>query len=156
MKPPFRADHVGSLLRPAGMTKDKWIRQDAIRDVVAKQEAIGLESITDGELSRDWWHLDFLAQLDGVTLAPVAGPAPKFEGTTDQPPVPHVTGPIEIKVVYPPANQLIQSKDSNFIFGSVGNGDAALTINGVPSPVWPNGSFMACLKANPKRAAKGP
>src|SRR6185436_10565222 len=92
MKPPFRADHVGSLLRPAGMTKDKWIRQDAIRDVVAKQEAIGLESITDGELSRDWWHLDFLAQLDGVTLAPVAGPAPKFEGTTDQPPVPHVTG----------------------------------------------------------------
>jgi len=92
MRPPFRADQVGSLLRPPGMTKDKWSRQEAIRRVVAKQEAIGLEAITDGELSRDWWHLDFLAQLDGVTLAPVAGPAPKFEGTTDQPPVPHVTG----------------------------------------------------------------
>jgi len=90
MRPPFRADQVGSLLRPPGMTKDKWSRQEAIRRVVAKQEAIGLEAITDGELSRDWWHLDFLAQLDGVTLAPVAGPAPKFDGTVDQPPVPHV------------------------------------------------------------------
>ena len=92
MAPPFRADQVGSLLRPAGMTKDKWSRQEAIRKVVAKQEAIGLEAITDGEFSRDWWHLDFLAQLEGVTLAPVAGPAPKFDGTVDQPPVPHVIG----------------------------------------------------------------
>src|SRR3989337_1210393 len=92
MKPPFRADQVGSLLRPAGVTQDRWSRQEAIRDVVAKQEAIGLEAITDGEFSRDWWHLDFLAQLDGVKLAPLAGPAPKFEGTSDQPPVPQVTG----------------------------------------------------------------
>jgi len=60
-----------------------------------------------------------------------------------------VTGPLEIKVIYPPANQLIQSKDSNFIFGSVGNGDAALTINGIPSPVWPNGAFMAWLPNPP-------
>jgi N-acetylmuramoyl-L-alanine amidase len=59
-----------------------------------------------------------------------------------------VTGPLAIKVVYPPAGQLIQSKDSNFIFGSVGNGDAALIINGVPTPVWPNGAFMGWL-ANP-------
>lgn len=94
MAPPFRADQVGSLLRPAGMTKDKWSRQEAIRAVVAKQEAIGLEAVTDGEFSRDWWHLDFLAQLDGVTLAPLAGPAPKFDGTVDQPPVPHVTGTV--------------------------------------------------------------
>ena len=64
------------------------------------------------------------------------------------PPVPHVTGPLAIKVIYPPAGQVIQSRDSNFVFGSVGNGDAALTINGVLTPVWPNGSFMAWL-ANP-------
>ena len=94
MKPPFKADQVGSLLRPPGMTKDKWSRQEAIRRVVAKQEALGLESITDGEFSRDWWHLDFVAQLDGVALAPLAGPAPKFDGTSDQPPVPHVTGKV--------------------------------------------------------------
>jgi N-acetylmuramoyl-L-alanine amidase len=65
--------------------------------------------------------------------------------------MPHVTGPLEIKVIYPKPDQLIQSKDSNFIFGSVGNGDAALTINGVLTPVWPNGSFMGWL-ANPPAA----
>src|SRR3954463_4071270 len=87
MTPPFRADHVGSLLRPP------YIRDDpkrAIREVVAKQEAIVLESITDGEFSRQWWHLDFLAQLDGVT--PRENPGPKFGATEEQPPIPTVTG----------------------------------------------------------------
>lgn len=79
-----------------------------------------------------------------ITPAPVPPPNPSL------PAMPHITGPLEIKVVYPPAGQLIQSKDSNFIFGSVGNGDAALTINGVPTPVWPNGSFMGWLP-NPSR-----
>ncbi|MEO8193861.1 MAG: N-acetylmuramoyl-L-alanine amidase [Gemmatimonadales bacterium] len=77
-----------------------------------------------------------------VAAAPVPPPNPSL------PPVPHVTGPLAIRIVYPPAGHLIQSKDSNFIFGSVGNGDAGLTINGVLTPVWPNGSFMAFL-ANP-------
>ncbi len=81
---------------------------------------------------------------------PVA-PAPVPPANPTLPPVPHMTGPLEIKVVYPTAGQLIQSKDSNFIFGSVGNGDAALTINGVPTPVWPNGAFMGWL-ANPPAA----
>mgnify|MGYP002682575928 CR=1 FL=1 len=45
------------------------IEDDAIRDAVARQEAIGLQGITDGEFRRDWWHLDFLSQLDGVVLA---------------------------------------------------------------------------------------
>jgi len=88
--PPFRADQVGSLLRPPELSKDKTVLQKAIREVVAKQEAIGLESITDGEFSRDWWHLDFLAQLDGVTLA--QNPGPKFGGTEEQPPIPNVMG----------------------------------------------------------------
>jgi len=100
MKPPFRADHVGSLLRPPKLAHARAMRtpdlaqvqEEAIREVVAKQEAIGLESITDGEFSRDWWHLDFLAQLEGVTLANNAGP--KFDGTVEQPPVPQVTGKV--------------------------------------------------------------
>ena len=95
VRPPFRADHVGSLLRPrelAQARKEKNVRvqQQAIRDVVAKQEAVGLQSITDGEFSRDWWHLDFLAQLEGVTLK--ENPGPKFGGTEEQPPIPVVTG----------------------------------------------------------------
>src|SRR5687768_4202408 len=51
------------------------------------------------------------------------------------PPVPRATGPLAIRVTYPPANAAIASRDSNFIFGSVGHGDARLTINGTPVPV---------------------
>jgi 5-methyltetrahydropteroyltriglutamate--homocysteine methyltransferase len=80
-KPPFRADHVGSLLRPrrllqaradfaAGTLDADGLREaedDAIRDVVAKQESVGLQSATDGEFRRESWHMDFIYQLDGVT-----------------------------------------------------------------------------------------
>jgi 5-methyltetrahydropteroyltriglutamate--homocysteine methyltransferase len=79
-KPPFRADHVGSLLRPAalkqarekrakgeiGADELKAVEDREIKDVIKKQEAVGLQSITDGEFRRSWWHLDFLWRLDGV------------------------------------------------------------------------------------------
>src|SRR5687768_9147440 len=95
MKPPFRADHVGSLLRPAGFASIREQRnleaqRRAIREVVAQQEALGLQAVTDGEFSRDWWHLDFMAQLDGVALT--QNPGPQFGGTQEQPPIPAVTG----------------------------------------------------------------
>jgi 5-methyltetrahydropteroyltriglutamate--homocysteine methyltransferase len=79
-KPPFRADHVGSLLRPAAL-KDararsakgeisavqlKAIEDREIARVIKKQEEVGLQSITDGEFRRSWWHLDFLWGLDGA------------------------------------------------------------------------------------------
>jgi len=100
MQPPFRADHVGSLLRPPGLAearkqKDVAFQQNAIRAAVARQEAIGLHGITDGEFSRDWWHLDFLAQLEGVTLR--ENPGPKFGGTDEQPPIPVVTGKLRYR-----------------------------------------------------------
>jgi len=78
--PPFRADHVGSLLRPQAL-KDARVRRAkgeiaadelrAVEDreigrVIKKQEEVGLQSITDGEFRRSWWHLDFLWGLDGV------------------------------------------------------------------------------------------
>jgi 5-methyltetrahydropteroyltriglutamate--homocysteine methyltransferase len=98
MKPPFRADHVGSLLRPPGLSEArrsksadlKQIQERSIREIVRKQEAIGLQAVTDGEFSRDWWHLDFMSQLEGVTAR--ENPGPKFGGTEEQPPIPHVTG----------------------------------------------------------------
>jgi N-acetylmuramoyl-L-alanine amidase len=68
------------------------------------------------------------------------------------PPVPLVEGPLAIKVVYPPAQHLIESRDSNFIFGSIGNGRATLTINGAPAQVYPNGAFIAFV-ANPPASA---
>ena len=79
-KPPFRADHVGSLLRPAALKEAREKRAKgeiapealhAVEDreierVIKKQEDAGLQSITDGEFRRSWWHLDFLWGLDGV------------------------------------------------------------------------------------------
>jgi 5-methyltetrahydropteroyltriglutamate--homocysteine methyltransferase len=80
-KPPFRADHVGSLLRPpellearelhgAGKIGDdelKAIEDEAIAGVVKLQEDVGLKSATDGEFRRASWHMDFIYQLGGVT-----------------------------------------------------------------------------------------
>ena len=82
-KPPYRADHVGSLLRPpellqaredfaAGRIEADELRaaeDDAIRDVVRMQEEIGLQSATDGEFRRTSWHMDFIYQLEGIDLA---------------------------------------------------------------------------------------
>jgi 5-methyltetrahydropteroyltriglutamate--homocysteine methyltransferase len=79
--PPFRADHVGSLLRPrpllqaredlAAGTIDaaelRALEDDAIREVVRMQEEVGLRSATDGEFRRASWHMDFIYQLDGIT-----------------------------------------------------------------------------------------
>ncbi len=96
MKPPFRADQAGSLLRPPELLKnkrDREIQDRAIRAVVKRQEAIGLEGVTDGEFRRDWWHLDFLSQLEGVTLR--ENPGPKFGSTEEQPPIPTVTGKLK-------------------------------------------------------------
>ena len=69
------------------------------------------------------------------------------------PAVPAVRGaPIDVKVRYPADNQLLTTRDSNFILGSLGSGDAALTINGVSVPVAPNGAFLGWV-ANPPAAA---
>jgi 5-methyltetrahydropteroyltriglutamate--homocysteine methyltransferase len=82
--PPFRADHVGSLLRPpellaarekhaAGQIDGSELRaaeDAAIRDVVALQRDVGLRTATDGEFRRASWHMDFIYSLDGITKAP--------------------------------------------------------------------------------------
>lgn len=81
-KPPFRADHVGSLLRPQRLLemRDRFFAGDVgrdelravedacIADAVTRQEAVGLLGITDGEFRRTYFHVDFLEQLDGVVV----------------------------------------------------------------------------------------
>ena len=79
-----------------------------------------------------------------IPAAAAAPPGPAG-ATLVLPPIPHVTGPITISVVYPRPGALITSRDSNFILGSVGTGDATLTINGTPVPVRANGAFLAWL-----------
>ena len=79
--PPFRADHVGSLLRPAALREARAAQaaghlsgeelraaeDEAIRAVVAMQEDVGLRAATDGEFRRASWHMDFIYQLGGVS-----------------------------------------------------------------------------------------
>src|SRR5215212_5995516 len=78
--PPFRADHVGSFLRPKRLLDAREQRQkgelspeglravedDAIAEIVRFQEDVGLQSVTDGEFRRTYFHIDFLEQLGGV------------------------------------------------------------------------------------------
>ncbi len=78
--PPFRADHVGSLLRPAELLRARGehragrisaaelrrVEDDAIRDAVRMQREVGLEGVTDGEFRRGSWHMDFLYRIGGV------------------------------------------------------------------------------------------
>jgi N-acetylmuramoyl-L-alanine amidase len=96
--------------------------------------------------------------------APVPGPVPVPSGGLERgvtprsapplPPIPLVAGPLGPKVVYPSANAVIPVRDSNFIFGSVGNGRATLTINGANVPVAPNGTFLAFLPVPPPSAPR--
>jgi len=65
------------------------------------------------------------------------------------PAMPVVDGPLTIKVVYPQAGQTVTSRDSNFIFGTIGSGKATLRINGYPARVYPNGAFIAFIPNPP-------
>ncbi len=81
-------------------------------------------------------------------------PAPLPAANPKLPPVPEVRGPLQISVTYPKPEQMLTVRDSNFIFGTVGTGDAALRINGVAVPVYPNGSFMGWLPVPPDSAPR--
>ena len=89
LRPPFRADHVGSLLRPPELLAARSEREHgrisadelrtcenaAIREAVGQQEAIGLRAVTDGEFRRRWFHLDFLKHFANVTVVEALVPA---------------------------------------------------------------------------------
>ena len=104
-RPPFHADQVGSLLRPPELREARAkakagalaaaelraVEDRAIAAAVRRQEAVGLQAITDGEFRRDFWHLDFLKQLDGIELVPVSGMTFKAE---DVPPMASVAGKV--------------------------------------------------------------
>lgn len=106
---PSRADHVGSLLRPQRLTAARaqaragsitrghlrMIEEECVREVVQGLESTGMQSITDGEFTRDWWHIDFLSAFDGVSNFPDPGVA-NFKGfrAEDLPPIMSVAGKI--------------------------------------------------------------
>jgi 5-methyltetrahydropteroyltriglutamate--homocysteine methyltransferase len=106
-KPPFRADHVGSLLRTppikdarakyeAGKVSAAELRavEDAeIKKIIARQEDCGLQLATDGEFRRSWWHFDFLCGLDGVEMKQIEHGI-QFAGVTTKAERPDIVGKI--------------------------------------------------------------
>ncbi|MGH8735189.1 MAG: 5-methyltetrahydropteroyltriglutamate--homocysteine S-methyltransferase, partial [Burkholderiales bacterium] len=106
-RPPFRADHVGSLLRPAALKEARGRRERgeiaadelaAVEDreiakVIQRQEEVGLRSITDGEFRRAFWNYDFLGKLDGVE-AYLGERKIAFQGPQPKPMMLRVIGPL--------------------------------------------------------------
>jgi 5-methyltetrahydropteroyltriglutamate--homocysteine methyltransferase len=107
VNPPFRADHVGSILRPQalkqvrqqheqGKISDaqlKEVEDREIAKVIRQQEAIGLELATDGEFRRSWWHFDFFGMLAGVEKYRLDHGI-KFQGKETRPESIRITGKI--------------------------------------------------------------
>lgn len=140
-RPPFRADQVGSLLRPAALLEARArfaadelprheldsITDDAIRTAVARQEAVGLLAVTDGEFRRNSWHMDFIGALGGIVLAP-GNIVVKFENATEKieftPDAFKIDGRLHL-------NQVIFGQAFSFLNSVVTSSVAKLTI---PSP----------------------
>jgi len=139
-QPPFRADHVGSLLRPPELLKARdsakrneispaqlrAVEDEAIRAAVKMQEDIGLQGITDGEFRRSSWHMDFLYQVGGVTKIKDKLTVQFHNEKGDiefTPAALHVTGKLELQ-------KSIFGEDFQYL-KSVVNGTPKLTI---PSP----------------------
>jgi len=141
-KPPFRADHVGSLLRPRRLLDARQQRADgkidadelraaedeAIRDVVRMQREVGLRSATDGEFRRTSWHMDFIYRLGGIhpTSEKIQVHFRNAAGELDfESAALAIDGPVRL-------NETIFGDDFTFLNGLVGEGvTAKLTI---PSP----------------------
>ncbi len=108
LQAPFHADHVGSLLRPealrlarkafkTGQLTAQQLREEedrAILHAISRQADIGLQSITDGEMRRDWWHLDFLVGFDGISLRDSV--AMNFNQEEEIPPTAYVSGKVSL------------------------------------------------------------
>lgn len=85
----------------------------------------------------------FAAGCGPAMPAPASGPMPTPDGSNPAlPAIPRVTGTLDIQVAYPSEGATLTTRDSNFIFGSVGTGEATLTINGAAVDVAPNGTFL--------------
>ncbi len=112
---PYRADHVGSLLRPAtvkaarkSFLEEKSIGEDDLRDVedqaveqvVAMQKSAGLKAVTDGEYRRSFWHYDFMGALDGLDLEE-RDEGVQFAGVKLRPIFPVITGELDFPDNHP-------------------------------------------------------
>lgn len=134
---PYRADHVGSLLRP-NMVRDlrdrgvfdeelTQVEDMAIRDLVKLQKAAGLKVFTDGEVRRQFWHYDFMGMLTGLEMKPSARSLP-FQTAHKTPPVePHLTGLLDFPADHPMLQHF------TFVRDQIRPGDGVAKIS-IPGP----------------------
>ena len=158
--PPFRADHVGSLLRPANLHEARAsfaagkisaadlaaVEDAAILDAVKLQEGVSLQSATDGELRREQWHSDFIYSLGGVEKGELAGPIIARTKDTEipwRPNVTSITGPLHL-----PGGQPIFGDHFRFLAQAVTTATPKIT---VPSPSMVH--FRVNLSGSPYAAA---
>ena len=154
-KPPFRADHPGSLLRPPQVLK-AWAERDAgaispddvrkiedeaIADLVKLQEDVGLAAVTDGECRRKFFHTDFLEKISGVTVS--------YEGTPKK-----FRAPDGTEHSFSPPKMMVTGKlkhDRDIMLGdfeclkSATQKTPKVTI---PFPRWPSGGRRRSLSRN--------
>lgn len=113
-RPPYRADQVGSFLRPQAL-KDarakrgkgeitaaqlKAVEDEEIKKLIGKQEEVGMQLATDGEFRRSWWHFDFLGLLDGVDLVD-SDQGIQFKGVQTKAQTLHITGKVDFPLDHP-------------------------------------------------------
>lgn len=94
------------------------------------------------------------AHRPATAPAPEGGDSSRVARPPAFPPMPRVVGKLDLRVVYPPDRATIFARDSTFLFGSTGSGEARLAINGVDVPVHPNGSWLAWLPLPPRERAQ--
>ena len=173
--PPYRADHVGSLLRPAEVAaarkahfEDKTMSAEELRAVEDKaipqlirmQEEVGLKAVTDGECRRSWWHYDFMGMLDGLELVE-RDQGVQFAGVQLRPIYPTITAPLDFPDDHPmlehfkfvAANTRVTPKISipgpSCVHFRVGPEDTT-----VPEYKDPEGLFEAIARTYKKAVAK--
>ncbi|MEZ3159369.1 5-methyltetrahydropteroyltriglutamate--homocysteine S-methyltransferase [Microbacterium sp. BWT-B31] len=114
VRPPYRADVVGSFLRPAAVAEARHdfasgdlsaqalraVEDDAIADLVRKEADNGLQLATDGEFRRSWWHFDFFGLLDGVDIVELDHGI-QFQGVQTRPRGIEITGKIGFSGTHP-------------------------------------------------------
>lgn len=154
LTPPFRADHVGSLLRPDALhaaradraagrisAKELTAAEDAaIRDAVQMQEDAGLRSATDGEFRREQWHSDFLYSIPGIHKGPLGMPLPVYRKDgqiTWTPNITEITGKVHLE-------EPVFGEHFRFLAETVTTATPKLT---VPSPSMAH--FRADLSKSP-------
>jgi 5-methyltetrahydropteroyltriglutamate--homocysteine methyltransferase len=169
-RPPFHADQVGSLLRPAelrdartkakagqlGAEQLRAVEDACIARAVKRQQEIGLESITDGEFRRDFWHLDFLKQLDGVELVRATGLTFNAE---DVPPMASVVSKLDcsrpIMVEHFKYLKSVTKKTAKFTMPSPGSAHFRGGRNAISRTVYPDlEEFWADIGAAYRKAIR--